>query len=254
MTMGTAATMMAIAEALGLTLPGASSIPAADSNHPRMATQSGRRIVEMVWEDLTHREDPRSGCVRERHQGAHGDGRLDQRDHPSRRDGKARRHADFARRFRQDFARGAGDRERAPVGRIPDGGFLLCGRPARADERAARTARPQMHDGDGKDRWGKHRWRESASARRDPPDERSDLVGARDRRAVRQPGAARRDHQAVCRGEAPAQASRAGAGVRRLQPHGRHDRARRSRCDGRPCAGAEELRARRADRACPNGA
>ena len=53
MTMGTAATMMAIAEAMGLTLPGASSIPAADSNHPRMATQSGRRIVEMVWEDLT---------------------------------------------------------------------------------------------------------------------------------------------------------------------------------------------------------
>ena len=53
MTMGTAATMMAIAEAMGLSLPGASSIPAADSNHPRMATQSGRRIVEMVWEDLT---------------------------------------------------------------------------------------------------------------------------------------------------------------------------------------------------------
>jgi dihydroxy-acid dehydratase len=53
MTMGTAATMMAIAEAMGLTLPGASSIPAADSNHPRMATQSGRRIVEMVWEELT---------------------------------------------------------------------------------------------------------------------------------------------------------------------------------------------------------
>src|ERR1700741_1278380 len=53
MTMGTAATMMAIAEALGLALPGASSIPAVDSNHPRMATQSGRRIVEMVWEDLT---------------------------------------------------------------------------------------------------------------------------------------------------------------------------------------------------------
>src|ERR1043166_2740879 len=53
MTMGTAATMMAIAEAMGLSLPGASSILAADSNHPRMATQSGRRIVEMVWEDLT---------------------------------------------------------------------------------------------------------------------------------------------------------------------------------------------------------
>ncbi len=52
MTMGTAATMMSAVEALGMTLPGASSIPAADSNHPRMATASGRRIVEMVWEDL----------------------------------------------------------------------------------------------------------------------------------------------------------------------------------------------------------
>ncbi len=53
MTMGTAATMTAIAEALGMTLPGASSIPAPDSNHVRMAAQSGRRAVEMVWEDLT---------------------------------------------------------------------------------------------------------------------------------------------------------------------------------------------------------
>ncbi|HVX98729.1 MAG TPA: L-arabinonate dehydratase [Pseudorhodoplanes sp.] len=53
MTMGTAATMMAIAEALGLVMPGFSSIPAADSNHTRMSTVTGRRIVEMVWEDLT---------------------------------------------------------------------------------------------------------------------------------------------------------------------------------------------------------
>jgi dihydroxy-acid dehydratase len=53
MVMGTAATMMGIAEALGMTLPGASSIPAVDSNHQRMATQCGRRIVDMVWEDLT---------------------------------------------------------------------------------------------------------------------------------------------------------------------------------------------------------
>jgi dihydroxy-acid dehydratase len=52
MTMGTASTMTAIAEALGLTLPGASSIPAPDSGHARMATECGRRIVEMVWEDL----------------------------------------------------------------------------------------------------------------------------------------------------------------------------------------------------------
>jgi dihydroxy-acid dehydratase len=52
MTMGTASTMTAIAEALGLTLPGASSIPAADSNHIRMSSEVGRRIVDMVWEDL----------------------------------------------------------------------------------------------------------------------------------------------------------------------------------------------------------
>jgi dihydroxy-acid dehydratase len=52
MTMGTASTMTATAEVLGMTLPGASSIPAADSGHPRMASMSGRRIVEMVWEDL----------------------------------------------------------------------------------------------------------------------------------------------------------------------------------------------------------
>ncbi|MEO7338345.1 MAG: dihydroxy-acid dehydratase, partial [Caldimonas sp.] len=52
MTMGTASTMTAIAEALGMALPGASSIPAVDANHQRMATQVGRRIVEMVDEDL----------------------------------------------------------------------------------------------------------------------------------------------------------------------------------------------------------
>src|SRR5450631_409418 len=52
MTMGTASTMTSAAEVLGFTLPGAASIPAADSNHSRMASLSGRRIVEMVWEDL----------------------------------------------------------------------------------------------------------------------------------------------------------------------------------------------------------
>jgi dihydroxy-acid dehydratase len=56
MVMGTAATMMAIVEALGLTLPGASSIPAPDANHARMCAASGRRIVDMVWENLTPRK------------------------------------------------------------------------------------------------------------------------------------------------------------------------------------------------------
>ena len=56
MTMGTASTMTTIAEALGFTLPGAASIPAGDSAHPRMASLCGRRIVEMVWDDLKPRD------------------------------------------------------------------------------------------------------------------------------------------------------------------------------------------------------
>ena len=52
MTMGTASTMTSAMEALGFTLPGAASIPAPDSRHARMASETGRRIVEMVWEDL----------------------------------------------------------------------------------------------------------------------------------------------------------------------------------------------------------
>ncbi|MEQ4204664.1 L-arabinonate dehydratase [Actinopolymorpha sp. B9G3] len=51
MTMGTASTMTSAAEALGMTLPGAASIPAADSAHSRMAAATGRQIVEMVWND-----------------------------------------------------------------------------------------------------------------------------------------------------------------------------------------------------------
>ena len=51
-TMGTASTMTSIVEAMGFTLPGASSIPAMDANHVRMASSCGARIVDMVWEDL----------------------------------------------------------------------------------------------------------------------------------------------------------------------------------------------------------
>jgi len=51
-TMGTASTMTAIVEAMGLMLPGASSIPAMDAGHSRMAWACGQRIVAMIWEDL----------------------------------------------------------------------------------------------------------------------------------------------------------------------------------------------------------
>ena len=56
MTMGTASTMTSAAEALGLTLPGAASIPAVDSRHAQMAALTGKRIVDMVWEDLKIRD------------------------------------------------------------------------------------------------------------------------------------------------------------------------------------------------------
>ncbi|MBI1394358.1 MAG: dihydroxy-acid dehydratase [Betaproteobacteria bacterium] len=56
MTMGTASTMTSIIETLGFSLPNAAAIPAPDSSHARMASLSGRRIVEMVWEDLKPRD------------------------------------------------------------------------------------------------------------------------------------------------------------------------------------------------------
>ncbi len=80
MTMGTASTMTSATEAMGLTLPGAASIPAPDSRHAQMATLSGKRIVEMVWEDLCIRDIVDAPRDRQRgHHGA-GAGRLDQRD------------------------------------------------------------------------------------------------------------------------------------------------------------------------------
>ncbi len=53
MTMGTASTMTALADVMGMCLPGTSSIPAPDANHIRMCAAAGKRAVEMVWEDLT---------------------------------------------------------------------------------------------------------------------------------------------------------------------------------------------------------
>ena len=62
MTMGTASTMAATVDALGMMLPGASTIPAADSAHPRMASAAGRRIVDMVWDDLKPRDIMTTGA------------------------------------------------------------------------------------------------------------------------------------------------------------------------------------------------
>src|SRR5207253_5216118 len=51
-TMGTATTMNSLAEALGMSLPGCASIPAPYRDRQQMAYLTGKRIVEMVWEDL----------------------------------------------------------------------------------------------------------------------------------------------------------------------------------------------------------
>ena len=51
-TMGTASTMNALAEALGMSLPGCAAIPGPYRERGQMAYETGKRIVEMVWEDL----------------------------------------------------------------------------------------------------------------------------------------------------------------------------------------------------------
>ncbi|MGY3427565.1 dihydroxyacid dehydratase/phosphogluconate dehydratase [Bradyrhizobium sp. F1.13.4] len=111
MTMGTASTMTAIAEAIGMTLPGASSIPAADANHIRMASECGRRIVEMVLGRSDAEDDPDPQGVRERDRGGDGDGLFDQCDHPSDRAGAPRRSRHRPRRFRNCEPQGARHRQ-----------------------------------------------------------------------------------------------------------------------------------------------
>ena len=83
-----------------MTLPGASSIPAADANHIRMSAETGRRIVEMVWEDLTPTKILTRDAFENAIAVAMADGLLDQRHHPPDRDGAPRRPGHRPRRFR----------------------------------------------------------------------------------------------------------------------------------------------------------
>ena len=175
MVMGTAATMMAIAEALGLALPGASSIPAADSSHPRMCGVAGRRIVDMVWEDLTLDRilTPAAFDNAIKVHMAMG-GSTNAIIHVvamARRAGIALEMARFDQLSRDD----PGARQCPAVGEIPDGGLFLCRRPARADAGAQGPARPRLHDRDRKYARREHRRRGSLSARRHSSAERSHL-------------------------------------------------------------------------------
>ena len=164
MVMGTAATMMAITEALG---PGAAR---------RVVDPGGRRqsSAHVRRRRPPHRrhgvggsdagQDPDAGRVRQRHQGAHGDGRLDQRHHPCGGDGAARRHPGRHGDVRPALAADSGARQRAAVGQIPDGGFLLRRRPARADAESAREARSVLHDRHRQDHRREHRGRQGPSS------------------------------------------------------------------------------------------
>ena len=82
MTMGTASTMTSIVEALGITLPGSASVPAADSRRYVVAEQSGARIVEMVREDLHPTRNLNAESPGECDSSRHGNWWVHQCDHP----------------------------------------------------------------------------------------------------------------------------------------------------------------------------
>src|SRR5262249_12352493 len=94
MTMGTASTMTAIAEAIGMTLPGASSIPAPDAG--RVGTARRRQGVGRP----DARADTRARLLRERDRGGDGHGLLHQRHHSHARHGASRGHRHRPRRLR----------------------------------------------------------------------------------------------------------------------------------------------------------
>ena len=218
MTMGTASTMTTIAEALGLTLPGAASIPAGDSAHPRMASICGRRIVEMVWEDLKPRDILTAQIGRERAGRAQRDGRLDQRDDPSGRDGAPRRREDRPEGFRRIRRRRVPViAQPAAVRRVADGGFPHAGGIRALFLAVSNPAASRCRDRVGQDDRRGHRRRPGLQRRRDPAAEQSDRSLGRHRDPLRQPRARRLRDQAAGGRSAAAQAYRAGDRVRQLR-------------------------------------
>ncbi len=136
MTMGTASTMTSAVEALGLTMPGAASIPAADSDHPRMAVAAGRRIVSLCLRVAALRR-----VLRERHQGGPRVGRLDQRRHPPDRHGGPRGHPVVAVPLRRALARGPGPGQHPAVR-----ASTSCRTSSRREACAALMTRLDLHD------------------------------------------------------------------------------------------------------------
>ena len=252
MTMGTASTMTSAAEAMGLTLPGAASIPAPDSRHAQMATLSGKRIVDMVWEDLKIRDivDARAIDNAVTTVLALG-GSTNAIVHliaVARRAGVA---LDLAR-FDALARKTPGARRHPPVGQVPDGGLLLRRRPARRCSRGSATCSTRRAHGERP-----HAGREPRRARAVYNDDVIRTRGnplvdqRRPRRPHRQPRAARRGDQAAGHGSAPAEAHRARGRVRELRRHGRahrrpgarrHRRLRHRAAERRPAGRARHAR------------
>ncbi|KAG0930952.1 hypothetical protein G6F31_016896 [Rhizopus arrhizus] len=135
MTMGTASTMTAIAEAIGMTLPGASSIPAADVNHMRMSAECGRRVVDMVWDDLTPKRILSLASFKNAINVAMAMGCSTNA---------------IPGRLRRRQPQGAGHRQHPAQRRyLPDGRLLLRGRLACAHVAPARPPGPVGHDRHG---------------------------------------------------------------------------------------------------------
>ena len=133
--MGTASTMTSLAEALGMTLTGCANIPAPDSRRLAIAELSGRRIVDMVWEDLR----PSHIMTRQALENAITvdmaiGGSTNAVVHLIAIAGRLGIALDLDD-FDTHLPPHAVDRECKAVRRIPDGGLLLCRRPARGDER-----------------------------------------------------------------------------------------------------------------------
>ncbi len=115
-TMGTASTMNAMAEALGMSLPGCAAIPAPYRQRGQIAYETGVRAVEIVREDLKAFRHPDPRGVRKCDPRLFGDRRLDQRADPSLRHRPARRRRARGRRLGERRLRRAAPRQH-PTGR-----------------------------------------------------------------------------------------------------------------------------------------
>ncbi len=101
------------------------SIPAVDANHPKMANRSGRRIVEMVWEDLKPRDILQRSVLQQRDRRRVRSRRLDERRNPPDRHGRPRGNQNHSRSLRSIFKKNAHARQHSPQRQISDGRFLL---------------------------------------------------------------------------------------------------------------------------------